>query len=158
MDDFKKLCHVVCKKCKIDCCKKFDVFFSEYDKNRVRKINKSKNLFDGNSLNTKGKRCLFYNKKDKSCAIHKYRPLDCRIYPYSFWFERGRIELWLDLKCQLSEHLIANKKYYNQVMRIAKKELIHWSEGEIFAYLMSEFDIKKFREQARGKKKKKYYK
>ena len=89
--------------------------------------------------------------------MHEYRPMDCQIYPYSFWFEFGKLELWLDPKCQLSKHLVNNKAFYKEAMAIAKKELAHWSEGEIYAYLMSEFDINKFKKQV-GKKKMKYFK
>ena len=155
---FKKLCDNICLKCTIDCCKKWSPFLSEYDKKRIRKINKSENLFDGNLFNTKNKRCPFYNKNKKICKIHEYRPLDCRIYPYSFWFEMGRIDLWLDLKCPISKFLIKNKKFYNQAMTYAKKELINWSEGEIMGYLMAGFDIEKFKKLVRGKKRKDYYK
>jgi Fe-S-cluster containining protein len=158
MDDFSKLSNKVCSQCREGCCRRYEVFLSEYDKTRIRKINKENDLFDGNYFNSRGKYCLFYNNKKRICKIHRYRPLDCRIYPYSFWFERGRVELWLDLKCNLSEHLIKNKEFYDQAMKTAKEELANWSEGEIFAYLFSGFDIDKFKKQVKGrsKKKKKY--
>ena len=158
MNEFKKLSNSVCKSCRADCCKEFEVFLSEYDKMRIMKINKDRDLFDGNSFNTKNNACPFYDDKKKKCTIHNNKPLDCRIYPYSFWFERGRIELWLDLKCDLSKHLTTDKKFYNEAMMIAKNELVYWSEGEIFAYLISGFDIEKFKRQVRGKKKHNYYK
>ncbi|MFA4833227.1 MAG: YkgJ family cysteine cluster protein [Patescibacteria group bacterium] len=157
-NQFKRLCDKICLECKIDCCKKWTPFFSEYDKKRLRKINKSENLYDGNLLNTKNKRCPFYDRRKKLCLIHNYRPLDCRLYPYSFWFEMGRIDLWLDLKCSLSKSLIKDKKFYRQAMRYAKSELIYWSEGEIFGYLMAGFDIEKFKRLVRGKRKFHYYK
>lgn len=157
-EKFKKLCDTVCSECKIDCCKKWSPFLSEYDKRRIRIINKDETLFDGNSFNTKDKLCPFYDPTKKSCAIHDYRPLDCRIYPFSFWFELGRIDLWLDLKCEISKHLIGSKKFYNQAMSYAKSELVHWSEGEIIGYLMAGFNIEKFKKLVKGKKKNNYYK
>jgi Fe-S-cluster containining protein len=156
--EFKKLCDDVCQSCRIDCCKKWSPFISEYDKKRIRKVINNDKLFDGNLFNTKNKRCPFYNRKNKNCGIHEHRPLDCRIYPYSFWFEMGRIDLWLDLKCPISEKLIKNKKFYNQVMKNAKSELVHWSEGEIIGYLMAGFDIEKFKKLIKGKRKNNYYK
>lgn len=158
MNKFKKLCNTVCVNCKIDCCKEYAPFLSEYDKKRIRKINKNENLFNGNYFNTKDKLCPFYDRKVKKCRIETYKPLDCRIYPYSFWFERGRVELWLDLKCPLTKSLVTNKKFYNQALSIAKKELFYWSEGEIFAYLMSGFEIEKFKKQVQRKKRLKFFK
>lgn len=138
----------VCSGCEIDCCKKFDVFLSEFDKSRIRKINQDPLLFDGNYFNTKNRRCPFYDSNKKICAIYNYRPLDCRLYPYAIWFERGRIELWTDPKCPLSKHLAEEEKYYNECMETAKRELLHWSEGEVFSYLISEFNIQEFKQQA----------
>jgi Fe-S-cluster containining protein len=155
---FAKLCDDICLQCKVDCCKKWSPFISEFDKRRIRKVNKSENLFNGNLFNTKDKRCPFYNRKNKHCGIHESRPLDCRIYPYSFWFEMGRIDLWLDLKCPISQHLLQTKKFYNAAMKTAKKELVNWSEGEIYGYLMAGFDIEKFKKLITGKRKSSYYK
>lgn len=155
---FVRLCDKTCKKCKIDCCAKWIPFFSEFDKKRIRKINQSENLFEGNRFNTKNKKCPFYNKVEKKCGIHDYRPLDCRIYPYSFWFEMGRLDLWLDLKCPLTKSLIKNKNFYNEAMKTAKKELAHWSEGEIFGYLIADFDIEKFKKQVVKKSRNNYFK
>ena len=68
----------------------------------------------------------------------------------------GRLELWLDLKCPLSKKIISNKSFYSQVLKIAKRELPHWSEGEIFAYLMGDFNIDKFKKQI-NKNKQEYF-
>jgi len=154
---FSKLCNEICLSCKIDCCRKWHPNISEYDKKRIRKINKSKNLFNGNFFNTPNKKCPFYDKNKKVCQIHNYRPLDCRIYPYSFWFEMGRLDLWLDLKCPISKLVIDNKKLYADTMKTVKKELPYWSEGEIYFYLMAGFDIEKFKKQVIGKKRKNNY-
>ena len=139
----------VCSSCDIDCCKGFDVFLSEFDKERIRKINDDPLLFDGNYFNTKNRRCPFYNFQEKKCSIYEYRPLDCRLYPYAIWFERGRIELWTDPKCPLSKHLDKEDEYYEECLEIAKNELIHWSEGEVFSYLISEFNIQEFKRQVK---------
>lgn len=139
----------VCLSCKIDCCKSFDVFLSEFDKKRIRKINKDPLLFDGNFFNTKNRRCPFYDSNKKVCTIYEYRPLDCRLYPYAIWFERSRIELWIDPKCPLSKYLPGEEECYKECMEIAKKELVHWSEGEVFSYLISEFNIREFKKQTK---------
>ena len=158
MNSFRKLCNHICLKCKIDCCKQYAPFLSEYDKERIRKINKNKNLFEGNYFNTKNKLCPFYDKNIKECKIHNQKPLDCRIYPYSFWFEVGKVELWFDLKCSATKQFVNNKKFYNEALLIAKEELSYWSEGEIFGYLMSGFDIEKFKRQVKNRKKRKFFK
>lgn len=155
MNKFKKLCNFTCLNCKDDCCRWYAPFLSEYDKNRIIKFVKKNNLFKGNYFNTKNKLCPYYNKKIKQCLIHPVSPLDCRIYPYSFWFERGKVELWLDLKCRATKKLVSNKKFYKEALSYAKKELINWSEGEIFGYLISDFNIEKFQKQLKriGKRK-----
>lgn len=151
--NLKRTFNKICLKCKIDCCSKFDYapFLSEYDKSRIKKTAKKKHLFKGNHFNTKNKFCPFYNKKKKTCIIHKNKPLDCKIYPFSFWFEMGKINLWLDPKCPMTKILADNKQLYNQVLLITKKELRNWSEGEIFGYLISDLNIEKFKEQLNKK-------
>jgi Fe-S-cluster containining protein len=158
MNQFQKLCTKICLSCRFDCCNSFGYtpFLAEYDKLRIKKIIKDDNLFDGNDFNTKKKVCPFLNQKEKTCLLHEYRPLDCRLYPYAFWFERGQLELWLDLKCPMSQCLTQNKRFYKNALQMAKKELVYWSEGEIFGFLISRFNIEKFKKQL-GKRKKKYY-
>lgn len=137
----------VCSSCQIDCCRKFDVFLSEFDKDRIRKINKDPLLFNGNFFNTEDRKCPFYDTVEKKCTIYEYRPLDCRLYPYAIWFERGQLELWTDPKCALSKHLAEDQRHYEECLELAKKELVYWSEGEVFSYLISEFNIQEFKRQ-----------
>ncbi|TAK96386.1 YkgJ family cysteine cluster protein [Patescibacteria group bacterium] len=154
---FARLCDDICANCKIDCCVKWSPTISEFDKARIRKIEKDENLFDGNLFNTPDNRCPFYNKAKKGCGIHEHRPLDCRIYPYSFWFELGRLDLWLDTKCPIAKKIVADEKFYKSAMETAKSELVHWSEGEIYAYLMASFNIDKFKKEVKGDKKNVFY-
>lgn len=158
-ENFVRLCNKACLSCQIDCCRKWRPFASEYDKKRIRKVNKDENLFNGNLFNTQDKRCPFYDQHKKVCQIHNQRPLDCRIYPYSFWFEMGRLDLWLDLKCPIAKLVVGNKELYKETMSLVKKELAQWSEGEIIGYLLAGFEIEKFKKRVLGKEgKKKFYK
>ncbi|MFP4022813.1 MAG: YkgJ family cysteine cluster protein [Candidatus Paceibacterota bacterium] len=66
----------------------FDVF-SEFDKERIRGVNQGPLLFDDNYLNTKNRRCPFYNSTKNICAIYDQRPLDRRLYSYAYFRKRN---------------------------------------------------------------------
>lgn len=71
-----------CGKCG-KCCISPHVFSfeKEFVKNYFDKLEYYKGFFRVKGV--KG-RCIFYNSKDKSCKIHDNRPIDCRLFPYSF--------------------------------------------------------------------------
>lgn len=70
----------------------------------------------------KNNECVFLNKK-KQCIIYRIRPTICRMYPFWFKNEKGKIKIVIHSGCEYCG-LIDNKltkKQLNQLKRTAKK-------------------------------------
>lgn len=69
----------------------------------------------------KNSECIFLNKK--KCVIYKIRPTICRMYPYWFKNEKGKIKIVVHAGCEycgIEKHELT-KKQLNQLVKTAKK-------------------------------------
>jgi Fe-S-cluster containining protein len=81
---------VLCGRCG-KCCESPHVFSFEtpFIEKYFEKLEEKGGYF---SVRNKGGRCAFYDARCKRCSIYKERPLDCKLFPYSFIVKRIEAE------------------------------------------------------------------
>lgn len=121
----------ICKQCGGECCY-FDVFLS---KNDLRKLGPFKFHFRTRKNNS-GFTTFYKNagtcpflKKNRGCILPENRkPLDCSLFPLTFFYKNKRIKFYANKDCAFLHKI--PKTWIIRTKKLARRELKHWSEKE----------------------------
>jgi Fe-S-cluster containining protein len=102
----------ICQNCKESCCSykgdelEYTPTFTKEEVEKIRKkldgnffspMNKSKTVFDINAVKSKKSPnlylCPFFDEDAKKCQIYDLRALDCRLFPFTFVNNKGKVYL-----------------------------------------------------------------
>jgi Fe-S-cluster containining protein len=133
----------VCQICGQQCCRKTEKFgkiaLSEKDYQKIKEETSCKDfVYKVESENgwiylakIKDNNCIFLEENGK-CSIHSIKPLDCRIYPVLFRYQKGDIIFFISDRCPFHEQVPS--EYVKKAKEEAEKELKTWSEKNLIGY------------------------
>ena len=128
----KNIFKVICKKCNGKCCK-LNVMLTKKD------LEKLKDKVDLKDFKKYGKdiyvfwgRCPFLDIK-KGCRLsEKLKPFDCKLFPLTFMYKKGKTKIFLNKKCPYTEEI--PEKWINRTQKEVLKELKYWTKEEKETY------------------------
>ncbi|MGE0793527.1 MAG: hypothetical protein AB7V77_05105 [Candidatus Woesearchaeota archaeon] len=75
--------------------------------------------------------CSFLTAKGCNLTEDK-KPFDCKLFPLTFMFQDGKINIYLNKKCNFAEQIDSN--WINYRKDWLKKQLQNWTKEEIISY------------------------
>lgn len=116
-----------CSKCKPSCCDRFKEAFLLPDE-----IQKLSDLYDITTRSVGNLTMMSIKEgccKDKNniCKFGDNRPLDCKLYPLALCYNKGFLEIYIDINCQQRE-ITNTEEIISEVLPIVKKNKNWFSE------------------------------
>jgi Fe-S-cluster containining protein len=128
----KNVFKVICKKCGGKCCK-LNVMLTKKDLEKLKyKIYLKDFKKYGRWIYVHWGICPFLDIK-KGCRLpEKLKPFDCKLFPLTFMYEKGKVNVFLNKKCPYTEEI--PEKWINKAKKGVLKELKDWTKEEKETY------------------------
>jgi len=125
---FKK----ICKKCNGKCCR-LNIMITRKDKVKLgRKFDENSFKKYGKNIYVHWKNCPFLIS-DKGCTLsQKSKPFDCRLFPLTFMYQKGKIKIFLNKKCPYVEEI--PQIWISKRKKWLINELRSWTKEELKTY------------------------
>lgn len=123
---------IICKKCQGKCCK-LNIMLTKKDIERLKdKIDINKFRKYGKSIYVHWGKCPFLNTTTGCTLPKKLKPFDCKLFPLTFMYERGKLKIYLNKKCPYTKEIPEEWINKNRIWLL--KELKYWTKEEKKTY------------------------